>query len=82
MVLVRIYSTTYVALLSLLCCNVLFAQSPPTDLTELDLEEILALHIIRQSSVVEEVDKWSIGYSLLVAKFDENRQGTNDLSTQ
>ena len=55
------------------------AQSPPTDLTELGVEEILALHIIRQSAE-EEKGKWSVGYHYISAKFDGNRDGTDDFS--
>ena len=43
-------------------CSPALAQSPPTDLTELGIEEILALHIIRKSTDVEEETRWSVGY--------------------
>ena len=39
------------------------AQSPPTDLTELNIEEILALHIIgRTGAEPEDPKRWSVGY--------------------
>lgn len=55
-----------------------YAQSPPADLTELDIEEILALHIIRQDAST----RWSVGYRYIHVKFDRNRNGTRDLSTE
>ena len=70
---------------SLPLCALLFlsspaqAQSPPTDLTELDLEEILALHIKRADDV-EDPTRWSLGYRFVHAKFDGYRDGTDDLS--
>ena len=57
------------------------AQSPPTDLTELNLEEILSLHI-RRSSDVDDDSRWSIGYRFVWARFDGNRDGTDDVSTE
>ncbi|MFT5365575.1 MAG: hypothetical protein ACI8V2_000515 [Candidatus Latescibacterota bacterium] len=54
------------------------AQSPPTDLTEMDIEEILKLYIIRR----EKTSHWSIGYRYIQAKFDGNRSGTKDLSVE
>jgi hypothetical protein len=52
----------------------LYAQKPPTDLTDLDIEEILSLHINRDS-----FEHWNIGYRFLYASFDGYRDGTNDL---
>jgi len=57
------------------------AQSPPTDLTELDLEQILALRIKRATSG-DDSTKWSIAYRYVHAKFDGNRDGTKDLSVE
>ena len=57
------------------------AQSPPTDLTELDLEQILALRIKRATSG-DDSTKWSIAYRFVHAKFDGNRDGTEDLSVE
>lgn len=53
------------------------AQKPPTDLTELNIEEILALHIKKTSQ-----DRWRVGYSYLRATFDGYRDGTNNLSNE
>ena len=59
------------------------AQSPPTDLTELNIEEILALHIIgRSSAKTEDPRRWSVGYRYVYVKFDGNRDGTKDLSLE
>jgi hypothetical protein len=59
------------------------AQSPPTDLTELNIEEILALHIIgRSGEVPEDPKRWSVGYRYVYVQFDGNRNGTNDLSVE
>jgi hypothetical protein len=58
------------------------AQSPPTDLTELGLEEILALHIIRRSGDAEQETRWSVGYRYVHVKFDGNRDGTDDLTIE
>lgn len=41
-----------------LCDTAAEAQSPPTDLTELNIEEILALHIIG-SSEPDDPKRWS-----------------------
>ena len=51
------------------------AQKPPTDLTELNIEEILAPHIKKASQ-----DRWRVGYGYLRATFDGYRDGTNNLS--
>ena len=53
------------------------AQSPPTDLTELDLEQILALHIKRADEPKR--SRWRIAYRFLHANFDGNRDGTADI---
>ena len=50
------------------------AQKPPTDLTELNIEEILSLRINRQT-----LQRWSVGYRFVYATFDGYRDGTNDL---
>lgn len=57
------------------------AQSPPTDLTELNLEEILSLHI-RRAGEQTQSSPWSIGYRLVWARFDGNRDGTDDVSLE
>ncbi len=54
------------------------AQSPPTDLTELDLEEILSLHIRRAGDSPGD-SRWSVGYRFVWARFDGNRDGTEDV---
>lgn len=59
----------------------LAAQSPPTDLTELNLEEILALHI-RRAGQSEQSSRWSVGYRFVWARFDGNRDGTDDVSLE
>lgn len=58
------------------------SQSPPTDLTELDIEEILALHIRQGDLPTQQPRRWSIGYRLVFARFDGNRDGTDDLSVE
>lgn len=57
------------------------AQSPPTDLTELNLEEILSLHI-RRAADVDDSSRWSVGYRFVLARFDGNRDGTEDVSLE
>jgi hypothetical protein len=52
----------------------LHAQKPPTDLTDLDIEEILSLHINRV-----DFERWHVGYRFLFASFDGYRDGTKDL---
>ncbi|MBT6145870.1 MAG: hypothetical protein HOH74_10585 [Gemmatimonadetes bacterium] len=69
-------------LLLLVLAGPTIAQSPPTDLTELDIEEILALHIRRSDTPSEEPARWSLGYRLVFARFDGNRDGTEDLSIE
>ncbi|MDA0334341.1 MAG: hypothetical protein O2782_04170 [bacterium] len=54
------------------------AQSPPTDLTELNLEEILSLHI-RRAGGSPDNSRWSMGYHFVWARFDGNRDGTEDV---
>lgn len=54
-----------------------WAQSPPTDLTELDIEEILALHIKRADEGA--TSRWSVGYRFVWIHFDGNRDGTEDV---
>ncbi|MBT4098066.1 MAG: hypothetical protein HOE86_10505, partial [Gemmatimonadetes bacterium] len=57
----------------------ILAQSPPTDLTELDIEAILALHI-RKVDAPETTRLWNFSYRLVYARFDGNRDGTQDLT--
>lgn len=52
----------------------LHAQKPPTDLTDLDIEEILSLHINRV-----DFERWHVGYRFMYASFDGYRSGTEDL---
>lgn len=59
----------------------LAAQSPPTDLTELNLEEILALRI-RRAEDLEQGNRWSVGYRFVWARFDGNRDGSDDVSLE
>ena len=58
----------------------ILAQSPPADLTELDLESILALYILRVDGPVETAQPWNFSYQLVYARFDGNRDGTQDLT--
>jgi len=51
------------------------AQKPPTDLTELNIEEILSLRINRHG-----LKRWSAGYRFVYAKFDGYRDGTDNLN--
>jgi hypothetical protein len=57
------------------------AQSPPTDLTELNLEENLSLHI-RRAADADNRSRWSVGYRFVWARFEGNRDGTDDLSLE
>ena len=59
------------------------AQTPPSDLTELSLEQLLGLRIIPHHEAPElnprKRDKWSIGYRFLRFDFDGNNQGTREV---
>ncbi len=63
-----------------------YGQSPPTDLTELSLEQILGLRIINQSTTdVEDrlessKNRWSLSYRYIQLKFSGHRNGTDDIS--
>ena len=50
------------------------AQKPPTDLLELNLEQILSLRINRQK-----IKRWTVGYRAVYAKFEGYCDGTDDL---
>jgi len=63
------------------------AQTPPGDLTELSLEQILSLPIVRrpvgadEPVLAERADpRWSVGYRYLHANFSGHRDGTDSLS--
>ncbi len=68
--------------------SITYGQSPPTDLTELSIEQILGLHIIKQSDEssenveTEKRSKWSAGYRYVQAKFAGMRDGENNLSNE
>ena len=60
-----------------------FAQSPPTDLTDLNLEEILSLHIRRAGAdTSQKSSRWSMGYRFVSVHFHDNRDGTDDVSLE
>jgi hypothetical protein len=70
----------------LLICNSgsLVAQTPPGDLTEMSLEQILGLRIVRASDSAE-VDtsangKWSLSQRYIRVNFEGNRDGTTELT--
>jgi hypothetical protein len=71
---IRLQSHWLLALALYLVVTPLHAQKPPTDLTGLDIEAILSLHINRDS-----FERWNIGYRFLNASFDGYRDGTDDL---
>jgi hypothetical protein len=56
------------------------AQTPPSDLTELSLEQLLGLRIIPHSEMPEpnlrKLNKWSIAYRYLQFDFDGNYNGS------
>ena len=54
-------------------------QSPPTDLTNLDLEKILALHIRRADAPSETARPLRFSYRVVYARYDGNRDGTDDV---
>jgi hypothetical protein len=82
MAMIRKYIKALIVVSIYLLCSSAYAQSPPTDLTELNIEEILALHIIKQSTAKEDNNRWSVGYQYIHVKFDGNRKGTDDLSVE
>jgi hypothetical protein len=60
------------------------AQTPPSDLTELGIEEILGLRIIRQSDGITYktwADRWSVGYRYIRVEFDDYHDGSKHIST-
>ncbi len=55
------------------------AQTPPIDLTELSIEDLLDIHINRQRdriTIKDWADRWSIGYHYTRVEFDEYLDGT------
>lgn len=65
------------------------AQTPPSDLTELSLEQLLGLRIVKHAPVGGEhskslekrdIDRWSVGYRYIRADFSGHRDGTDNLS--
>ena len=80
-----------IALMGMLCWFgwSVTAQTPPSDLTELSLEQILGLRIVNRNVVVEgnyslpetkQSDKWSVGYRYIRLEFSGHRDGTDNLS--
>ncbi len=62
------------------------AQTPPSDLTELGIEEILGLRIIRQSESTPDkaktwANRWSVGYRYIRMDFEGFNDGANHVST-
>ncbi len=59
------------------------AQTPPIDLTTLSIEDLLNLHISRQSDSItfnNWSDRWSLGYHYVRVKFDDYQDGTDHVS--
>lgn len=64
------------------------AQTPPSDLTELSLEQILSLHVVKRAPVGDgepvvaskTLHGWSIGYRYIHANFSGHRDGTDSKS--
>ncbi len=59
------------------------AQTPPIDLTTLSIEDLLNLHINRQSDSITFKDwtnRWSLGYHYVRVKFDDYLDGTDHVS--
>ncbi len=59
------------------------AQTPPIDLTTLSIEDLLNLHISRQSdsnTFKDWSDRWSLGYHYVRVKFDDYLDGTDHIS--
>lgn len=65
--------------------SALMAQTPPGDLTEMSLEQILGLRIVR-SQDSPDVDaprgKWSLSQRYIRVNFEGNRDGTTELSDE
>ncbi|MBL6764890.1 MAG: hypothetical protein ISQ14_08035 [Verrucomicrobiae bacterium] len=68
-------------------CLSSLGQTPPGDLTELSLEQILSLPIVRRPTAdpglgpaMKEIPRWSIGYRYIHANFSGHRDGTDSLS--
>ncbi len=80
-------SFLFVLFSSICGLSALYGQSPPSDLTELSLEQILGIRIIKQSHG-DDVDdapsqnrKWSAGYRRIHIKFSGQRDGTRNVSS-
>jgi len=82
--------TPTVALIALLSCNLIsrntaYAQPTPVDLTELGLEEILAMPIVATGDESEPVEltsrnRFRFGYEYVQARFEHYQDGTDRLS--
>lgn len=60
------------------------AQTPPGDLTEMSLEQILGLRIVSQSTTPSSLppnldSKWSLGHRYIRINFDGNCDGTDEV---
>lgn len=67
--------------LYLTCAPVALAQSTPTELADLALEDLLNFEISEESSETEEAPKkWSFSYTYRKLSSGEYRMGTNDVS--
>lgn len=70
------------------CVPAARSQTPPGDLTELSLEQILSLHIVKRPAPTDTGDvitrdqtvRWTIGYRYIHAFFSGHRRGTDSLS--
>ena len=70
-----------VALFISLIASPLKAQTPPIDLTELSVEELLNVRIISDITYKSWADRWSVGYRYDRMEFGEYLDGTRNLST-
>ena len=73
----------------LCCASLVDAQTPPGDLTELSLEQILSLPIVKRSAPLaepmvasRELSRWSVGYRYLHVSFSGHRDGTDSLTNE
>lgn len=68
-----------------LIASSLQAQTPPVDLTELGIEKILSLHILRQpDGLIRKTwaDRWSVGYRYIRVEYKDYRDGTKHKSAK
>lgn len=70
-----------VALFISLIASPLKAQTPPIDLTELSIEELLNVRIISDITYKSWANRWSVGYRYDRMEFGEYLDGTRNLST-